>query len=71
MKTEAGETKIATTVSRPNKSLPKLRRLLGPHFAYRLNPDAPTQEERDEAVRLLPAAQAKEILKYMKDEAGN
>jgi len=42
----------------PGKSMPKLRKLLGPSFRYRLNPNAPTKEERDEAKAEYPTAAA-------------
>jgi hypothetical protein len=50
-------THYATTTA-PGRSLPKLRKLLGPKFGYRVNTKAPNKEERDEALAQFPAALA-------------
>ena len=39
-------------------AIKKLRKLLGKSLAYRIDPNAPTSEERDEAKAALPAATA-------------
>ncbi len=43
-------------------AIKKLRKLLGNSLAYRIDPNAPTAEERDEAKAELPAANAKKGL---------
>ena len=45
----------------PTRSLPKLRKLLGPKFGYRVNPKAPTPEERAEAKAAYSAALEKKL----------
>jgi hypothetical protein len=47
-----------SAVAAPGASLPKLNKLLGKGWRYRLDPKAPSAEERAEALAQLPGAEA-------------